>query len=167
MKDGSAQLRRMQVIDDENLINDLMCQVGKLEGYEVRSFTSALDFLAQGDSEMPDLLLVDIFMPGVDGFELLRMLENRKVVPAIVIMSGKNPAFLSAASIIFKDSKFRFVGQIAKPCSVAEIRDVISMERVFSDRSNVVSDFATYLENRSCQSNPGQLKRKPQSNSCC
>ncbi len=147
MKDGRTLPRRMHVIDDENLINELMCQVGELEGYEVRSFTSALDFLAQGDAEMPDLLLVDIFMPGVDGFELLKQLEDRKAVPAIVIMSGKDPAFLSAASIIFKDSKFRFIGQIAKPCSVAEIRDVISMERVFADRSNVVSDDATFLEN--------------------
>lgn len=167
MKDGRTLPRRMQVIDDENLINELMCQVGELEGYEVRSFTRALDFLAQEDAEMPDLLLVDIFMPEVDGFELLKQLEYRKVVPAIVIMSGKDPAFLSAASIIFTDSKLRFMGQIAKPCSVAEIQDVISMERVFADRSNVVSDDASSLENRSSQSNPGQLSRKPQSNSCC
>lgn len=148
MKDGSALPRRMQVIDDENLINELMCRVGELEGYEVRSFTSALDFLAQDDAEMPDLLLVDIFMPDIDGFEVLKQLENRKVMPAIVIMSGKDAAFLSAASIIFKDSKFRFAGQIAKPCSVAEIRDVISMERVFADRLTVVSDYATFLEHQ-------------------
>lgn len=122
----------MHVIDDESLINELICSVGELEGYEVRSFTKAEDFLALGDEELPDLLLVDIFMPDVDGFDLLNRLEKRKVIPKVVLMSGKDVTFLGAAGMVYADSKVRIVGELSKPCGVAEIRDVINMDRVFS-----------------------------------
>ena len=63
----------------------------ELEGYTVREAGSADEGLAALDEEPPDLILLDVMMPKVDGWEMLRRVQERHGVGAIPVLmfSGK------------------------------------------------------------------------------
>ena len=79
---------RIMIVDDSEDIRDILENMLGLEGFEVSSYGNAQDALDVSFSDPPDLFLLDIRMPGIDGFELCRRLkENEKTstVPVIYI----------------------------------------------------------------------------------
>ena len=85
MPDANAKLL---VVDDEPLIRKTMSLVLGEIGYRVRSADNGFSALREIRQEMPDILLSDLNMPGMSGFELLS--EVRRQFPAIqtIAMSG-------------------------------------------------------------------------------
>jgi len=85
MLDANAKLL---VVDDEPLIRTTMSLVLGEIGYRVRSADNGISALREIHQEMPDILLSDLNMPGMSGFELLSLVDRR--FPAIhkIAMSG-------------------------------------------------------------------------------
>lgn len=67
--------KRILVVDDSPEILDLTAAVLRDGGYEVRTAGSGREGLAAARTETPDLILLDINMPGIDGWEALRLLR--------------------------------------------------------------------------------------------
>ena len=67
--------RRILVVDDSEEIGDMTRLILESEGYVVRSALSGAEALALIEQERPDLLLLDINMPDMDGWEVLRLLQ--------------------------------------------------------------------------------------------
>lgn len=65
------------IVDDEKDILDLVSHHLKREGFRVKEFLNGKDFLMFVDSVVPDLTLLDIMLPGIDGLEICRMLKNK------------------------------------------------------------------------------------------
>ena len=91
-------LNRILIGDDDNGIRDVLSQLLKDEQYDVVTAASgkeALDQLTQDDGQRPDLALLDIRMPDMDGITILqRMLEQGVDVP-VILMTGYNTASLA------------------------------------------------------------------------
>src|SRR6185436_12026152 len=79
------------VVDDDPGVRQVVRANLEAEGYAVREAGSADEGLASLEEEPPDLLLLDVMMPEVDGWEMLRRLQERHGVGAIpvVMFSGK------------------------------------------------------------------------------
>ena len=81
-------MNRIYVIDDEPDMVELLATVLKGEGYEIETYTDGRAALARVLEEPPDLLLLDLMMPDLDGFELLKLLRldsrGRNVVVLVV-----------------------------------------------------------------------------------
>src|ERR687893_701151 len=73
------------VVDDEPRIVSFMRMNLELEGCRVISATNGRDALERARSDLPDVVLLDIMMPGMDGFEVLRRLREWSTVPVIVL----------------------------------------------------------------------------------
>ena len=83
---GSDVMKRILVIDDEENIRLLYKEEFAEEGYEVSVAASAQEALAKIEAERPDLITLDIRMPGVDGIEFLRLLRERdRDLPVIIV----------------------------------------------------------------------------------
>lgn len=79
-------MKRILVIDDEENIRLLYKEELADEGYEVCVAASAQEALAKIEAERPDLITLDIRMPGVDGIEFLRLLRERdRDLPVIIV----------------------------------------------------------------------------------
>src|SRR5689334_18690842 len=79
------------IVDDEPDALRLLSDILTSEGYRVRAADSATLALASVRAESPDLILADIYMPGMDGFEFCRRLKARKKtagIPFIFISSS-------------------------------------------------------------------------------
>ena len=79
------------VVDDEKDIVELVSHHLKREGFKVKSFYSGKDFLLYIDSVTPDLTLLDIMLPGMDGLELCRILKNKSTTSnmPIIMLTAK------------------------------------------------------------------------------
>lgn len=74
------------VVDDEKDILNLITHHLKREGYQVKPFQSGKDFLLYINSVPPDLVLLDIMLPGMDGLELCRILKSKPQTHSIPII---------------------------------------------------------------------------------
>jgi DNA-binding response OmpR family regulator len=74
------------IVDDEEDIVNLVSHHVKREGYKVKEFHNGRDFLLFLESIIPDLVILDIMLPGIDGLEICRMLKNRSRTSSIPII---------------------------------------------------------------------------------
>jgi diguanylate cyclase (GGDEF)-like protein len=83
--------RRILIVDDDEDRRELFAKVLGLEGYEVDLLPDGTRLVAQVRERPPDLVLLDIMLPEVSGFELcgdLRMMEDTRLTPIILITSA-------------------------------------------------------------------------------
>ena len=82
---------RVLIVDDDAGLRAFVRANLELEGYSVLEAGSAEEGLALLDRELPDLILLDVMMPHVDGWEMLRRVQDRHGVGSIpvVMFSGK------------------------------------------------------------------------------
>jgi twitching motility two-component system response regulator PilG len=93
--DAPAQPRTILVVDDSATVRKLIS--GKLEksGHEVVCAVDGMDALAKLDETSPDLILLDITMPRMDGYQVCKMIRSNpltKNIP-VVMISGKDGFF--------------------------------------------------------------------------
>jgi excisionase family DNA binding protein len=79
------------IVDDDAGLRGFVRASLELEGYSVREAGSAEEGLSAIDADAPDLILLDVMMPKVDGWEMLRRLQERHGVGSIPVLmfSGK------------------------------------------------------------------------------
>ena len=83
-----SNLRHVLVVDDDAAVRKSIEFALQLEGFEVRAFSSAQDLLIEENIPSPTCLVVDYYMPGMNGLELVaRLRERKKVLPAVLITS--------------------------------------------------------------------------------
>lgn len=93
-KDGPTVL----VVDDDPAVRQLVRLSLELEGYLVKEAAGAEEGLSAVETEPPDLILLDVMMPHVDGWEMLRQIQERHGAGSIpiVMFSGKVDAETAA-----------------------------------------------------------------------
>jgi excisionase family DNA binding protein len=79
------------IVDDDPRIREFIRVNLEIDGYAVREAGSAQEGLAALEAEPPDLILLDVMMPKVDGWEMLRRVHERHGVGSIpvIMFSGK------------------------------------------------------------------------------
>jgi len=80
--------RKILVVDDDAGIRDALKMILEYEGYEVLSAPDGRTALADLDSTRIDAVLLDIKMPGMDGFEILDRVVAREDAPPVLMISG-------------------------------------------------------------------------------
>ncbi|MEW6145702.1 MAG: response regulator transcription factor [Thermodesulfobacteriota bacterium] len=74
------------IVDDEEDIVKLVSHHLKREGFKVKEFHNGRDFLSYIESVVPDLAVLDIMLPGIDGLEICRILKNKSTTASVPII---------------------------------------------------------------------------------
>lgn len=115
-------MARILIVDDDPDFHEFLSVLLELEGYEARSAydgSSAMEQLAKEDI---DLVLLDVLMPGMDGFEVLMALLDRdgskpvRRVPPVVFVSA-----LAEDKYVRRGLSLGGVHYITKPLDVVEL----------------------------------------------
>ena len=76
---------RILVVDDNRDIIDLVQRVLRIEGHEVAIARDGLDALQQEATVEPDLVILDVNLPRLDGWEVCKRIKARRQVPVLLL----------------------------------------------------------------------------------
>jgi len=93
-----SQRATVFVIDDDPAIRRALQRLLTAEGYEVKTFDSARDFLKLRYPEAPACMILDVRMPRMSGFDLQRRLADEGIKVPIVFISGHGNDEMAAAA---------------------------------------------------------------------
>lgn len=108
--------RKILVVDDESKIRSILRQTLVREGYEVVEAGGGREALEMVESERPCLILLDIMMPDMDGFEVLKELRKSFDTP-VIILSAKDDLIDKAVGFTLGVDDY-----VAKPFSPLELK---------------------------------------------
>ena len=118
-----SHLPRVLIVDDDPLILKVVATVLDMrDAYVVQTVTSADEALAAVDDQRPALVVTDVMMPGMDGFELTRELRRRpdlERLPIVLLTARDSSADRAEAEEAGGDA------YLTKPFSPLELLDVI------------------------------------------
>lgn len=112
--------KKILIADDEKEILDLICKKLREHDYEVAGVLESGDIIEQCEKFKPDLIILDIVMPGKDGYTVASELkENKKLtnIP-IVFLTTKDLEF---QGIQKRTEDLNASGYLAKPCTFEDI----------------------------------------------
>jgi DNA-binding response OmpR family regulator len=89
---SSSHSRVVLVVDDEPRLVEAVAMNLELEGFEVCSASDGYEALEKLTAEVPDLVLLDVMMPEMDGFETLKRIREVSTVPVIMLTVSGEPA---------------------------------------------------------------------------
>jgi two-component system, OmpR family, response regulator len=110
-EDGSPA--RLLVVDDEESLADLLVEALSFQGYDVTAARTGLEALDAVEAARPDLIVLDVNMPGLDGFEVVRRLRSgEEALPVIMLTTSDDPKDIGASyscgvnGYVLKPSRF-------------------------------------------------------------
>lgn len=115
-------MTKILVVDDEEGILDLLYEHLSDDGFEVISANNGSSALAQIYREKPDIVLLDLNIPELDGYQVLRELRQApttKNLP-VILLTGVSPTEGEKAAVELGANHY-----VTKPCKLAALRAVI------------------------------------------
>lgn len=85
MGDGKMEQTKILVVDDDKHINELLRLYLEKEGFAVISAYDGAEALRAFDGQKPDLVLLDIMLPGMDGWQVCREIRKQSSKPVIMV----------------------------------------------------------------------------------
>ena len=104
-------MKKVLVVDDEPAVRAVVRDVLFEEGYAVLEASDGRIMLELLAHERPDLVLMDVMMPGLDGREAYRMLRSRddlSDIPVVMMSAGVQPCRLDPSIAAFLAKPFNF-----------------------------------------------------------
>lgn len=115
------------VIDDEPFIVDMITTFLRLKGYEVRSAFNGQDGLTLIPLEKPDVLLLDLMLPDIEGFEIcqrVRAMPDFAQMPILIVSARNEPESKTRAAKVGAN------GYLTKPIRMLDL--IAEMEKILS-----------------------------------
>jgi len=117
---SSAPTRRVLIVDDNQDSADSLAMLLELDGHNVRAVYSAMDALEQVIAFAPEIVLLDIGLPGMNGYDVAQRIKEMPHPPRLVAVSGyaqREDKERSAAA--------GFSAHLVKPVDVAALKRVL------------------------------------------
>lgn len=103
------------IVDDDPKLREYVRVNLEMEGYSVKEAASAEEGLGVLDESTPDLVLLDVMMPEVDGWEMLRRVQERHGVGAIPVIMFSGKVDEKAADEAAARGAQGFIGKLFNP----------------------------------------------------
>ena len=113
--------KRLLIVDDVPEVGDFVENVGRGLGFDTLVVNDSQEFEAAYQSFRPDVVVVDVVMPKVDGMELITYLAKERSDARILVMSGYNELYLDLAEKLGSWSGLKQIKTLSKPIEVAEM----------------------------------------------
>jgi two-component system response regulator FixJ len=124
----------VHIIDDDGAVRDSLVFLLRTARYEVRSYDSAVTFLADFKADGPGCIITDVRMPEVSGIELLHRLKERGIDLPVIVITGHGDIALAVEAM-----KAGAVDFLEKPFDdervVAAIASALDRSRMQAGRS--------------------------------
>jgi len=121
---------KILIIDDDQAIRTTLQRVLEREGYDVVAAFDGEEGVEAADRESPDLILLDLGLPGIDGIEALRRIKQNEPDIAAIMITAEG-SIESAVSAMKAGAR----NYVTKPFNTDEIRLLVSGEKQHHHRA--------------------------------
>lgn len=130
---------RILIVDDEDGVRRVLSLSLEAAGYQVFTAANAPDALNEVARVLPEIVLADIRMPGMDGIELLKRIKSEHAETEVIMMTGHAELDLAVKSLQHEAADF-----ITKPISYAALE--LALKRV-QEKAWMRAQLREYTEN--------------------
>jgi CheY-like chemotaxis protein len=117
---------RVLVVDDDPGFGEFVRKVAHGCGFDVELAGGADAFRRNYAARAPDLIMLDLQMPGTDGIELLRSLAELGCTAPILVMSGFDAKIVDTARRLGEARGLRMHRVLTKPIRAADLRQILN-----------------------------------------
>jgi DNA-binding response OmpR family regulator len=115
------------IVDDEPQIRDLLRNYLSARGYQVRVASDGQQALALVDQEPPDLIVLDVNMPGMNGIEVLKRLRAKNYAGVVIFLTSSQDETLLAEGL-----ELGSVDILGKPVNLERLELTIQLGCILS-----------------------------------
>ena len=115
-------MAKIMVVDDETDFREMINLMLKKEGYETQMAKDGEDFLSKIDEFQPDLVTLDVMMPGLTTLEILKKLKEKKNNPKIILLTVVRYSDEEKKKILHMGN---IVDYVTKPFDIDELMVII------------------------------------------
>ena len=117
---------RLLLVDDEPALADFIANAARECGFEATLTSNDQSFREKFLAERPDMVALDLGMPGMDGVELLRFLAEETYRSPVLIISGFDRRVLESAFRLGEAHGLNMVGPLEKPARLEELETLFN-----------------------------------------
>ncbi|WP_305907019.1 nitrogen regulation protein NR(I) [Methylomarinum sp. Ch1-1] len=132
---------RVWIVDDDKSIRWVLEKALQKASIETQSFANASNLLNELKESLPDVLITDIRMPGMDGLELLKNIQNRYPELPVIVMTAHSD--LESAVSAFHGGAFEY---LPKPFDINEVVEIVQRACAHSRQSKGAEADADIIE---------------------
>ncbi len=118
--------KRLLIVDDEPKFAAFVGKVARPMGFEVEITCHGRDFIEAYGRRKPDVVVIDMVMPEIDGNELVLWLVQQKCDAAIIIITGFSPQYAVNARLLAEYKGLKSVRTLSKPVTVSRLRETLA-----------------------------------------
>ena len=133
------QSNRLLVIDDEPLTASVVGKVARMLGFDVITTDDPSDLRARLRAWQPSAIVLDLLMPGLDGFEVLGILNEEGSTARILIVSGVDYPVIEAARNLAARYGLRIAGVLSKPFELDALSGLLRAALSDSEQVNAAT----------------------------
>ena len=116
---------RLLVVDDEPVLAGFVATAARESGYDPVLTSDDEGFRGQFLANRPDIVVLDLGMPGMDGIELLRFLAEHSFQSPVLIISGFDRRVLESSFRLGEALGLTMVGPLGKPVRLEELEALL------------------------------------------
>ena len=117
---------RLLLIDDEPTLAEFLASAAEESGFEPVITGHDHEFREAFLAQRPDMVALDLGMPGMDGVELIRFLADENYVAPVLIVSGFDRRVLESAFRLGEALGLTMVGPVEKPVRFEVLEEMLS-----------------------------------------
>ena len=117
--------KKLLIIDDEVDFAQFVLSASKALGYEARVCHDCASARATLNEFTPDLMVLDIVMPGEDGIEFLTWFSSQSYDTKVILVTGYNPHYMEMAEKLSSLSGTKVTTTLQKPVHLQALRDAL------------------------------------------
>lgn len=116
---------RLLLIDDEPVLADFIADAARGSGFDPVVTSDDAQFRGQFVGDRPDMVVLDLGMPGMDGVELLRFLAEQDYRSPVLIVSGFDRRVLDSAFRLGEALGLNMAGPLEKPVRLERLEEML------------------------------------------
>ena len=121
----AAQRPTVFIVDDELGILDVVSRGLENAGYQTKTFSGGREFERAVTREAPDLCIMDLSLPDVDGVAILGELAAQDYKGRILLISGHSQQLLRSVSRLAEDYHLKIIGCVRKPFTIKPLLEAL------------------------------------------
>jgi DNA-binding response OmpR family regulator len=106
---GEKETKKVMIVEDDALLSQLLAAALKKENFEITIITNGLEVLKTAKEDNPSIILLDLILPGIDGFAVLKELkEDTKTsdIPVVIISNLDSVSDVKSTKVLGAEKYF-------------------------------------------------------------